>query len=397
MLFKKLTKKITAGITVAALGFSLTFSAPAVVEASNNNAAVSIAGTIIAATMQYNQLNKEMKALDETEEGRTQLYDHYKKELGVNNDPTLNARLDKIMSNLTRAVGKVDPAVYDKPYKYFISNKEELNAACSVGHVMIVNTGVFNLLTTDDEIAAIVGHEMGHGQKDHVIKGQKKQLNKMVIAQLGATAAGGGTLASVVASVTANNSIAHGNRKYETEADDMAWEYILHSDYNIGACAAAMQKISELYGEKYNTNILNPASHPDSGKRRDNYANKLYEYSGKHVSAKDGVITINGKTFTTVAATNSMSSAERSYFVLGNLAKAYHNGKTSSAATVSNGTIYLGDMAIMTPANGDEDAYILSERLNELINTPNTADKKKADKDKKKSDKDKKKADKNKK
>ncbi len=387
MMFKNLSKKITAGITAAALGFSLTFSAPAVVEASsNNNTAVSIAGTIISATIQYNQLNKEMKALDTTEEGRTQLYEHYQKEMGVNNDPTLNARLDKIMSNLTRAVGKVDSSIYDKPYKYFISNKEDLNAACSMGHVMVVNTGTFNLLTTDDEIAAIVGHEMGHGQKDHVIKGSKKQLNKMVIAQLGAAAAGGGTLASVVASVTANNSIAHGNRKYETEADNMAWEYILRSDYNIGACAAVMQKISELYGEKYNANILNPASHPDTGKRRDNYANKLYEYSGNHVSAKDGVITINGKTFTTVAAANSMSSAERSYFVLGNLAKAYHNIKTLPAATVSNGTVYLGYMEIMTPAADDEDAYVLAERLTELINTPApTKDDKKSDKKDKKS------------
>ena len=100
------------------------------------------------------------------------------------------------------------------------------------------------------------------------------------------------------------------------------------------------------------------------------------------VSADDEArtITINGKTFTTVAAANKMTSAERSFFVLGNLAKAYHNGKTSSAATVSNGTIYLDNMAIMTPAEGDEDAYILAERLTELINTPNSNKDKKSDK-----------------
>jgi hypothetical protein len=76
-----------------------------------------------------------------------------------------------------------------------------------------------------------------------------------------------------------------------------------------------------------------------------------------------------------------MSSAERSYFVLGNLAKAYHNNKHKEGAKVIDGTVYLGNMAIITPAAGDEDAYILAERLNELINSPASS---KDDKSKKK-------------
>lgn len=383
-MFKNLSKKITAGITAAALGFSLTISAPSTAEAEVSW--IDVAGTVISASISYSQMNQQIKALNDTEEGRTQLYKQFQEKTGVNNDPVINERMDSIMANLTRAVGKVDSSIYKKPYKYYVSNDKTLNAACSLGHVMVVNIGAFDYLSTDDEIAAIVGHEMGHGQKDHVIKGNKKRLNKLVIAQLGAAAAGGGTIAGIVATVTANNSIAHGDRKQETEADNLAWEYMLHTDYNIGACAAVMQRIAEVYGEKNNSNIINPANHPDTDKRRDNYTNKLYEYSGKHATAKNGVVTINGRTFTTVAATNSMSSAERSYFVLGNLAKAYHNNKHISGATVYNGTVYLGDMAIMTPAAGDEDAYTLANRLNELINTPAPAnDDKKSDKDKKKS------------
>ena len=363
-MLKKLSKKITAGITAAALGVSLTISAPPAPAEANVLTDILITG--VSATMSYNQMNKQFKALNDTEEGRDALYRQFQEKTGVNNDPTLNARLDRIMENLTRAVGEIDESIYDKPYKYYVSSDESLNAFCSLGHVMVVNTGAFNYLSTDDEIAAIVGHEMGHGQKDHVIKGNKKRLNKLVAAQLGAAAAGGGTIASIVASVTANNSIAHGDRKHETEADNLGWEYMLNTDYNIGATAAVMQRLAELYGEKNNSNILNPSDHPDTGKRRDNYANKLYEYSGKHAFAKDGVVTINDQTFTTVAATNSMSSAERAYFVLGNLAKAYHNGKNSADATVYNGTVYLGDIAIMTPAVGDEDAYTLAERLNSI-------------------------------
>ena len=35
-----------------------------------------------------------------------------------------------------------------------------------------------------------------------------------------------------------------------------------------------------------------------------------------------------------------MSSAERSYFVFGNLAAAYHNGHSKESAYVSDGTVY---------------------------------------------------------
>lgn len=386
MIFKSLSKKITAGITAAALGFSLTFSAPAVAEASSD-VAVGIGVAILQASIQRQQINQQLTMLNDTEEGREVYMQSLQKEYGVNTDPEINARMDRIMTNMTRAVGKVDSSIYDKPYKYFVSNDKSFNAACGVGHVMMVNIGAFNHVSNDDEMAAIIGHEMGHGQSDHSIKNAKKAINKQMIAQIAVTAAGGSTLASLAGAIGLKNSVAHGIKKNETQADNLAWEYILHSDYNIGACAAAMQKMAELLGEKYNSNILNPADHPDTGKRRDDYIKKLYEYSGNHVTAKDGVVTINGKTFTTVAAANRMSSPERSYFVLGNLAKAYHNGKTSSAATVSNGTIYLGDMAIMTPAEGDEDAYILAERLNELINTPLPEKDKKAKDKKDKKDK----------
>ena len=363
-MFKSLNKKIAAGLTATALGFSLTTFSPAAVEAAIDWGGA--AGAIIGGVASYSQINQQIKTFNETEEGRTALMGQFQEKYGVNEDPTLNARLDKIMTNLTNAVAKIDSSINDKPYKYFVSADKSLNAACSLGHVMMVNTGAFDYLATDDEIAAIVGHEMGHGQKDHVAKGNKKRINKLVVAQLGVSAAGGGTLANVVGNVLVTNSVAHGDRKHETEADNLAWDYMLNTNYNIGACAAVMQRLAELYGEKSNSNFLNPSDHPDTGKRRDNYVKKLYEYSGKHATAENGVVTINGKEFMTVAAANGMSSAERAYFVLGNLARAYHDGENKAEVTVYDGTIYLGNQTIVTPAADDEDVYALAERLGEI-------------------------------
>ena len=365
MILKKLMKKITTAITAGVFGLTITFSALPAPSAS----AVDILGIgigVLSGVTQMNQVKKEIDLLDNTDEGREYLYQQFREKYGVNDDPTLNARLDTIMTNLSNAVAQIDPSINEKPYLYFIAADESLNAACSMGHVMMVNTGAFNHLASDDEIAAIVGHEMGHGQKNHVASKMKKRVNKQMIAQIGASAVGGGTLASAVASIALTNSVAHGDRKQETEADNLAWEYILHTNYNPGACAAVMQRLAELYGEKSNSTFLNPSDHPETAKRRDNYANKLYEYSGKHASANNGVITVNGKTFMTVAETSSMSSPERAFFILGNIAAAYHNGHSSSEAYVQNGTVMLGAQPIVTPESGDEDAYTLAERLNSI-------------------------------
>ena len=373
MSIKKSLKKFASLALAATFGLSLTFPLTPLptAQALDLNDAVKIGATLASANAQKKQIEQAIEYLNETEEGRQELYQTFRKQKGVNNDPTLNARLDKIMNDLTNAVGQVDPTVWNKPYLHFISEDKSLNAACGMGHVMMVNVGTFSYISSDDEIAAIVGHEMGHGQKDHVAKGMKKNLNKQVIANIANTAAGGTALTSVIGGIALKQSVAHSDRNFEWEADNLAFEYIIRTNYNPGACAAVMQKFVELLdnqGGKVSKamSFLNPSDHPDSDKRRDNYVKKLQEYSGGKVFAQNGKITVNGKDFITVAGTSSMSGAERSYFVLGNLAAAYHNGQNNSEAKVVNGTVLLGNQPIITPVAGDEDASIIAEKLNAI-------------------------------
>ena len=365
---KRLTKKLAASVTAAALGLSLIATPTS--EALSLGDAINIGGAVISANQQMAQLKKQIDYIDGTEEGRQALYQSFRKEYGVVEDAAMNQRLDTIVANLTEAVAKIDPTVRDKPYLYFVADQKSVNAACGVGHVMMVHSGTFNFFATDDEIAAVVGHEMGHGQKDHVVKGAKSRINQQMIAQIGVAAAGGTTLAGLIGTLALTNTVADYGRGKEAEADDLAWDYLLHTNYNLGATAAAMQKFVEAgYGKKQSglASLFNPSDHPNSEKRRDNYAKKLYEYSNKHAEVnKNGVVVVNKKEFIVPAATSSMSSAERAYFVLGNLAAAYHKGLDKENAYASNGTVYLGSQAIVTPASGDEDAETLAARLNEI-------------------------------
>lgn len=355
-------------LSAIALGVSLALGTPTPAQAASDFIPSAVAILLKGAELNA-QISSDVKYLNNTNQGQQKIYQDAREKFGVNEDPEYNAQLDKIMANLTHGVAAVDPTIKDKPYVHFVSAQKELNAGCFMGHVMMVNAGTFEVIKNEDEIAAIVGHEMGHGQKDHVAKGSKKNLQKQVIAALAGQAVGGGALTNIITQIALNQSVAHGSRKFETEADLLGFEYMVHTHYNPGACAAVMQKFVELsIGLKQSgtEKFFIPSDHPDSEKRRDNYVKKLFEYSGKHVTAKDGVVIVNNKNLIKVASSSTMSSAERSYFILGNLAVAYHKKQDKHNATVQNGVVMLGNQPIIEPLDGDEDAQTIADRLNAI-------------------------------
>ena len=367
-ILKRLSKKIAAALLIGTTAVTLSVPAPAVSTAEAGlGDAIGVAISIGSMAAQRSAVKKEIEKIDSTEEGRKELLTQFQEKLGVNNDYTLNQRIQSVMSNLERGVAAVDPTVNDQKYIWFINNDQSINAFCALGRVMSINTGLMNHFTSDDEIAAVLGHEMGHGQKGHVKKGIMKQVDTIIALSVGAAAAGGSSLSNLAANIANIHINAHATKKNEWEADNMAFEYLKNTNYNLGACAAIQQKFVEMeqgHGRSGFDQIFNPSDHPNSEARRDNYIKKLTEYSGGHVTMKDGTVSINKKLFTTPTATNSMSAAERACFVMGNLAAAYHNGHNKSDAYVSGNVLYLGAQPIMTIEYGDESGQVLVERLN---------------------------------
>ncbi len=393
MFLNRITKRASTVLLSGLLGVAVSVSAVPMptTSAMGIGDIVGIGVGVAQVAQQKEMLTKQYKYINTTEEGREMLFQEFRKNQGVNDDPELNGKLDIIMGRLSEAVAEVDPTIKNLPYKYFINMDKSLNASCAMGHVMTVNTGTFYHLANDDEIAAVVGHEMGHGQKDHVFKSLTSRFDKELLASIGVALASGSNtgalLGNIVGNLALKHSIVHADKRHEWEADGMAFEYITHTDYNPGACAAVMQRFIDLMGtQKQSTGemLFNPSDHPNSEARRDKYVKQLGEYSGNHVTAKNGTVFVNGNAFVTPAPAAGMSAMERSYFVFGNLAAAYHNHHSSNSAYVENGTVMLGPQAIFTPTGQDESADVLAERLNSIKDLKADSGNKKNDKKDKK-------------
>ena len=113
--------------------------------------------------------------------------------------------------------------------------------------------------------------------------------------------------------------------------------------------------------------VLNPSTHPESDSRRDGYAALMTKYSNNKVAVdvKSSEVKVNGKVFMKPAGTKSMSGAQRSYLVAGNLARVYHAG-AAGAARNDNGTVKVGNQAIVTPVAGDPSADELVKAFNSI-------------------------------
>lgn len=368
MSWKKICKKSTTGIGVLALGLSLFWGAvvPAQAEAFKLGRAI---GAVVGTAAQHKYLNKQVRYLNE--DGRGEYLEQMKREVGVNEDPELNRILDNIMARLSSSIATIDPSIKDKPYNYFINNDTTYNAFCTLGHNLSVNQGMFALVNNnEDELAVVVAHELGHGQKDHPVKGVKKSMPLDLLNRLYQSQNPNAT-SMIGTNILANSIKATGVTKpMEIEADNLAFDYTVKAGYNVGAGAAVWQRFIDKMGESKSNfvgELFSPSDHPSHQSRRDSYSAKLTDYSKKNVvvDPASGTIKIKGKVFMTPAADATRSAQERSYFIAGNLAAVYYNNSKIPEAIYDGNVIKMGIQPILAPEAG-EDAEELVEKLNSI-------------------------------
>ena len=319
---------------------------------------------------EYAYLNKQVSYLDN--KGRDEYMGQIKDKYGVNTDPTANAMLARIMTRLSDAVALTDDSIVKKPYNYFVNNDKSFNAFCTLGHNMSVNIGAFTKLNyNEDELAFVIAHEMGHGQKNHPAAGVKRALPLSILGALYASQNRNSASSVGAALVTTIGTAKWVTKPMESQADKLAFDYAVAAGYNVGAGAALWQHILEQNGSKSSgfAELFN--DHPTSVSRRDNYNKKITEWSKNQVNVnkETGLITVAGKPFYTPAKTTNMSPQEQAFLIAGNLSAVFHDGGQHDAVwTNSENTLLVGEQPVMS-FDGVADADAVEKRLRDILSS----------------------------
>lgn len=310
------------------------------------------AAAVALVTTYYNNVNNH---------GQKDVLSSTQKQTGIYDNPQAKERIHSITTQLkSSGMIKADYAVYANPEKDF-------NAFCTLGHVISVNKGALDTLD-DDELASVISHEMGHGEKQHVVKGVTKTvgLGLAVNLYLGSNDNDTSYILSGLGANYINNEMF--TMEQEWEADNEGFTYATASGFNPGGPAASMAKLRSLYGELYHeglVRVINPNNHPKTSDRIHNFSAKLTAYSNNHVAVKDDkTVLIDGKEVITPAKTSSYLPEERAYLIAGHLAALYHNNAIGTAIVTEDGAVYIGEQRIATPSAADISAEELAGRIN---------------------------------
>ena len=143
-----------------------------------------------------------------------------------------------------------------------------VNATCAPGGRITFYTGIINKLNlTDDEIAAIMGHEIAHAVREHGREQVSQALAQNVITNVALATAGAGSAQSIDA---ANQIIQYvlvlpNSRQNEKEADAIGLEIAARGGYDPRAAITLWEKMSKESKGKNPPEFL--STHPSNENR----------------------------------------------------------------------------------------------------------------------------------
>jgi len=168
----------------------------------------------------------------------------------VNRDPAQVERVRRIARRLIPQTGAFRADAPGWAWETNVLSAKEVNAWCMPGGKIAVYTGLIERLQpSDDELAAVMGHEIAHALREHGReRASQAQAQGMIIGVVGAVAGvsrGGMDLTQLVVELTLNKP---NSREHETEADRIGVELAARAGYDPHAAISLWEKMGKLGG-----------------------------------------------------------------------------------------------------------------------------------------------------
>ena len=155
----------------------------------------------------------------------------------------------------------------DLNYKVYLV--KDINAFAAADGSVRVFSSLMDIMN-DDELLAIIGHEIGHVKNEDTKDAIKSAYTRAALLDAASSASNTVTaLSESQIGAMANSFLSSSHsRKQESQADDYSYEFMKKHNYNVVGAYTAFKKLEILAGNaKQNGFERMFNSHPDSGKR----------------------------------------------------------------------------------------------------------------------------------
>lgn len=165
----------------------------------------------------------------------------------LNRNPEETARVRRIAERLIPQVAAFRPDAVQWKWEVNVIASDDLNAWCMPGGKIAVYSGLIEQLqTTDDELAAVMGHEIAHALREHAWERASQAVNAQLGMSIVGAALGVGELQMDMAGLAYQVMFELPNsREHETEADRIGIELAARAAYNPRAAVTLWQKMAK--------------------------------------------------------------------------------------------------------------------------------------------------------
>jgi predicted Zn-dependent protease len=182
-------------------------------------------------------------------------------------DPGLNHYVQQVGRSLAARTHRTQ-----MPYSFRVVNANYVNAYAFPGGSIACTRGILLSLDHEAELAALLGHELGHVNARHTAQQMSKgKLTNAIVGGFSvvasAVAGGLGQMAGALGSIGAGALLAHYSRDNEREADALGMEYMVKAGYSPKGMVGLMEMLQSLSKSKPGAIELMFATHPMSDER----------------------------------------------------------------------------------------------------------------------------------
>ena len=191
-----------------------------------------------------------MVSAQEVEQASAQKYreiiEQARKDGVLNRDPLQVARVRAITQRLVAHTGAFRPDAPAWNWEIHVLKSDDLNAWCMAGGKMAIYSGLIDRLQlTDDEIAAVLGHEIAHALREHARERVSRSMATGMGVSLASAVLGVGGAGQDIMSAVARVAfeLPH-SRLHETEADRIGVELAARAGFDPRAAVSLWDKMA---------------------------------------------------------------------------------------------------------------------------------------------------------
>lgn len=169
----------------------------------------------------------------------------FEQKYGVVNDPATVGRLNRVGQRLIQNAQRKD-----LPWRFRVINVDAFNAVAFPGGFVYATKGLMQGLT-DEELAFVVGHEIGHADLRHSVKQiENAQLRRLGLIAIAAGATGGNVDRGTATLVQLTDTVigSQYSQAAESEADRYGMRLMAKGGYDPAFALAALQKLAAQSG-----------------------------------------------------------------------------------------------------------------------------------------------------